>query len=478
MRMSVERSGARIWFQAPDGRRASLVMGDALGLAEIVERMDAERGRCDVRIQNVGVRRIPSGSAVTLHGDDGETVCPISDFDVGTLANLIRLAVSSRIFAGSIGLIDEETVQDVPQPSGGPAPRGRIVDVVPRPTTSAPPRYLGGGTLSGFDFNRRRRPKQSEPCRPRQHPDRPDRSVHTFQWQPLRSHEVDVVDAMPPAMYAAVRALWHRFEENRWTAIEWVRNYAGTEVWRTTRRDRPVTSRVEVPLDIMAEMERHGMVSEDGPGLRVPSQVTYEMWRVTMMAGGLDYRDERMSSPVNVPVGFTAPGIERVADLGTCIVSFDRGRATVHPCPIDSETIGSRLLSILAGMGIADPRTAEIAIRLGDWLYPERHSYYGNAIHHRLGRSLDGSIARSPGTSDIGWDPHFAALTQLPSWQERAIERYRVARQAPALPRIMPDVRKPDDWRDDPLLREGAEKRYKQLQARKRPKQLDRTSAG
>lgn len=469
MRLTIERRGARVWLSTPDGVEASLVMTDALGLADMVERMDAEQARSDLRIHNIGVVRQPSGSRVTLHDGDAASGCRISDFDVGMLGRMLRLAATTRIFTGSIGIVDDH---DLPPSASARAARQPLeVDPVPLPTTTPAPRSAGGGSLSGFDLDRRRRYKQQEPCQPNKGWNRSAPDLPTFTWQPPLSLEIDVVDAMPAGMFAAMRALWHRFEEGRWIGVEWVRNYAGAEVWRTTRRDRPVTNREEIAPAAMDEMERHGMLDDGGPGLRLPSQVAYDLWRATKLAGGMDHRDERMSSPVEVPVGYAAPGMEEIADLDTCIVSFDRGRATIHPYAITDEAVGARLASDLADMGIDDWRKAEIATRIGDWLYPERHSYYGNTLHSRIGRSPEHVPPQHAAMGPLGWDPHFLALTALPQWRDRAVRRYRAARTAPAIPVAMPDVRAPDDWRDDPLLREGAEKRYRQILGRRRTKE-------
>jgi hypothetical protein len=443
-------------------------MTDALALADMVERMDAERARSDMRIQDVGVMRQPSGSFVTIHGGDATSVCPISDFDVGTLGRMLRMAVDTRVFVGSIG-----TVDGAGQPSpGGAATRAPLdVDPVPLPTTTPAPRFAGGGSLSGFDLGRRRRYRQQEPCQPHKGWNRASSDLPTFSWLPPQSLEIDVVDAMPTGMFAAMRALWHRFDEKRWIGIEWVRNYRGAEVWRTTRRDQPVTNREEVALETMSEMERHGMVDDGGAGLRLPSQVAYDLWRATRLAGGMDYRDERMSSPVDVPTGFSAPGMEAVGDLETCIVSFERGRATIHPYAMDENAVGRRLASDLAKLGIADSRTAEFATRIGEWLYPERHSYYSDTLHSRLGRGPERMKPCHAEMGPLGWDPHFLALTAMPQWRDRALRRYRAARTAPTIPVAMPRMTAPDGWREDALLREGAEKRYRQMLARRRTKE-------
>jgi hypothetical protein len=468
MRLSIERRSARIWLTAPDGLATSLVMSDALGLADMVERMDAERALSDLRIQDVGVMRQRSGSCVTIHADDAASVCRISDFDVGTIGRMLRLAATTRVFAGSIGIMDEVPAA----PNVSTVMRQPLdVDPVPLPTTTPAPRFTGGGTLSGFDLARRRRSKQQEPCQPHRSWNRSAPELPTFPWQPPQSIEIDVVDAMPAGMFAAMRALWHRFDEGAWIGIEWVRNYRGDEVWRTTRRDRPVTNREEISLETMSEMEAHGMVDDGGSGLRLPSQIAYDLWRATKLAGGMDYRDERMSSPVEVPVGFSAPGIEAVGDLGTCIVSFDGGRVTVHPYAIDDGTVGRRLASDLAAFGIHDSRTAEFATRIGDWLYPERHAYYGETLHNRLGRGPGRLTPTHADMGPLGWDAHFLALTALPQWRDRALGRYRAARTAPAIPVAMPAVDAPDGWKEDPLLRDGAEKRYRQILGRRRPKE-------
>lgn len=469
MRLCIERRGARVWLTAPGGRKASLMLSDAEGLAGMVERIDVGRDLCDIRIQDVGVRRLPSGSSVLVHAGDDVAECHLSDFDIGTFARMLKLAASSRIFTGSIGTVGRKTdARPVEVPVRCDA---TVVDPVPSAPTTPAPRFVAGPGLADFDLSRGRRHGQAEPFRTLGGNKRATPDLPTFSWQPPSSLELQVVDAMPAGVFAAMRAMWLGFDHDCWIGVEWVRNYAGAEVWRTTRRDRPVTNRQEISGSTMVKLERHGLVADGGTGLRVPSQGAYDLWRATRLAGGTSHIDELMCAPVDVPMGLSAAGMEDVADLGTCIVSFHMGKAVARPVQLSDDDVGGRLASILIGMGIRDPRTAEIATRIGEGLYPERHSYYGDALHHRLER---GPGRVSTGRSDMGtpwWSPHFPALVSMPPWQTRAIERYRTARTATSIPVVMPAIAAPDDWRDDPLLRKGADKRHKLMLSRRRSKE-------
>lgn len=450
--IDIERQSARIWLKASDGGRSSLILGDAECLADLVERMDRMSGDTSARIGKVGISRTGTGIHLSLHQEDAIRHYPIEPFDLGTLARMLRQATTSRIFSGSIGVRDEKVSET-------------LVFDTDFSARTPPPAFTTGGSLDAFDpdeYPPRRR--QVEACLPTARGMATNPGVETFVWDDFVTKELEIVDALPSSIYGALKPFWKSFEDGRWVAYEWVRNYAGHDVWRSTSRGLSATNRTEVSADTMARMEQYGLVSLGDDGLRIPAQASYDLWRAVQLAGGLDHRDERMSTPVPLPIGYAAPGMERMKDFDTCIVEFTEGQGRIHHYRIGEHEVGLNLEKTLRDMGIDDPRRAEVATRLGKWLYPERDTSWGGNLANLLsgGRSMARSHIR------IGWDAHFLELTRLPHWQERALQRLRRALQAPVIPVLMPSSLRPDDWKADPVLIEGAKRRAKQNAGRKR----------
>jgi hypothetical protein len=431
-----------------EGRPELRILGrSAETLAGVARRMYENRGAGDARIEGVTLRRGATGPAEVAIGEgpDG-TASAVSDLDLAALADMLAAAATERGFSGSIGLLcaPREAIAEAASVPDAPEP------FAPLAASSPMPRARTGGSPAGIDVVGRRR----------RHDGLRDGSAWgtaTFPWQPPHRDRLAVVDGLSAELYRAVRAFWRSFDEGAWEAAEWTRTYAGRDVWRMVDRGNHVSGRVVVAPAAMGVLEEHGLVAADDLGLRVPTQACYDLWRSAMLAG-VSWRDEALAETVRVPVGFRTEGMDAIGQMETCVVEFDDGEATVHPLEVTRLSWGEAFRADLRSIRIDDYGSAEIATRVGDYLYPESDALYAANLRNRAGRDAGAMGCRYVDPGDrAGWHPGFVGLIGLHRDAQHALDRYRTAIRSRALPMEMPSHERPANWWDDQQLRNGLE---------------------